>query len=605
MVPFLRHIAVNGMASIISAAFFALFLLAPPPAAAEMSPEAAEYRRIGLSMPWELSPEIAAILDGLPDDQREKVEREIEMIVHELVNSRLFYNEFVFHFRTSASPLHIAAQDGDVDEARRLLDAGADANAAMKPYGHTPLSLAVSNRNLDVAELLLERGADPNGRLGEKLERNTPLMLAAMAKNAPMLRLLLVHGADANLTNEKGTAAIRHAAAGGTDYDEDKCLAVVDVLLEHGAVPDHIGPGRGWDSIYSPVLFSAAEWGMLRLAKRLVDAGADVDFTDQEEFTPLLHAIANRRHDAVAFFLDRGAKFDPAARFAKKTVDETSPEVKAQLLRRGLFESPPLLRLAAAGDVPGLRALAEGGASLSEQGVFGENALAHAAMNRRPEALRFLLENGVGADVRDNSGWTPLFYAARSGDMDVLSPLLAVSTGTWVVDEQGETALHQAAKNGDADMIRALVQAGAEVNRAEDGSVASGSAACGTKPDDCCRCTGLPNTAASRRPGRSFWPVPISTPWTEVAGAPSFTPLARGTSTCWRFSWAMGRTPVRVRIGCSTAACCGRPSVVTIWKWSVSAWTGAWRWTPGTSTGPPPSLTPSRPAATSRFWTCS
>lgn len=472
MVPLSRRIATYRTAVVISAALFALLFLAAPSAAAEMSPEAVEYRRIGLAMPWELSPEIAAILGGLPGDQREKVEREIEMIVHELVNSGLFYNEFVFHFRTSATPLHIAAQDGDVDEARRLLDAGADANAAMKPYGHTPLSLAVGNRNLDVAKLLLERGADPGARLGKQLNGDTPLMLAAKAKNAPMLRLLLEGGAEANLTNENGTAAIRHAAGGGEDYDEGKRLAAVAVLLEHGAVPDHMGPGNGWDSLYSPVLFSAAEWGMLGLAKRLIDAGADIDFTDDEEFTPLLHAIANRRHAAVEFFLDRGAKFEPAARFAKRTIDETSPEIKALLLQRGLFESPPLLRLAAAGDVPGLRALAEGGASLSGPGVLGENALAHAAMNRRPEALRFLLENGVDADARDNSGWTPLFYAARYGDMDVLSPLLAVSTGTWVVDEQGETALHQAAKNGDADMIRALVQAGAEVSRAENGSVA-------------------------------------------------------------------------------------------------------------------------------------
>jgi uncharacterized protein len=59
------------------------------------------------------------------------------------------------------TPLHIAALWGDVDAARRLVEAGADVNA---PGDMTcpPLFFAVMAGHAGVAELLLRLGADPD-----------------------------------------------------------------------------------------------------------------------------------------------------------------------------------------------------------------------------------------------------------------------------------------------------------------------------------------------------------------------------------------------------------------------------------------------------------
>ena len=64
---------------------------------------------------------------------------------------------------TGATLLHVAAEFGNVEAARRLLDCGADVNARAEPGGQTAIFHAVSQFDdfgLPVIRLLLDRGAD-------------------------------------------------------------------------------------------------------------------------------------------------------------------------------------------------------------------------------------------------------------------------------------------------------------------------------------------------------------------------------------------------------------------------------------------------------------
>jgi hypothetical protein len=61
-------------------------------------------------------------------------------------------------FALHLSPIAEAAEDGDVDEVRRLLDAGADPNIR-DDNGETPLFRALQGNHYEVAELLIDRGA--------------------------------------------------------------------------------------------------------------------------------------------------------------------------------------------------------------------------------------------------------------------------------------------------------------------------------------------------------------------------------------------------------------------------------------------------------------
>ena len=74
------------------------------------------------------------------------------------------------------TPLLSAVNTGDTAEVRRLIEAGADVNAANNA-GVTPLMNAGGMGNKEAVELLIQKGADVNHRTSGNY---TPLMQAAL-----------------------------------------------------------------------------------------------------------------------------------------------------------------------------------------------------------------------------------------------------------------------------------------------------------------------------------------------------------------------------------------------------------------------------------------
>lgn len=126
------------------------------------------------------------------------------------------------------------AQKGQLGRMERLLGKGVDVNCQVK-FGQTPLFMAASAGQLEAVRFLLDRGADPrivsNDGAG-------PLYFACVTGYAEVVNLLIEHGADVN--------ALRR-----TDYqDGPKYTSPLEVALSNGHV---------------------------RIAKNLIDAGANLD----------------------------------------------------------------------------------------------------------------------------------------------------------------------------------------------------------------------------------------------------------------------------------------------------------------------------------------
>lgn len=90
--------------------------------------------------------------------------------------------------------LHDAAQSGDIEEVKRLLDEGRQPNE-FDDLGKTPLHYATEGRHLDVMKLLIDSGASVNAH-DERVIGNTPLGEVAGSCSYEVAKLLIDSGAD-------------------------------------------------------------------------------------------------------------------------------------------------------------------------------------------------------------------------------------------------------------------------------------------------------------------------------------------------------------------------------------------------------------------------
>jgi hypothetical protein len=96
--------------------------------------------------------------------------------------------------------LHTCAEEGHLDFARVLIEAGADVNAR-KIYGLTPILICAKMGHLQIARALIDKGADVNAKT---IDGVTPLHYISEKGDVEFARALIEMGADVNAKRNEG-----------------------------------------------------------------------------------------------------------------------------------------------------------------------------------------------------------------------------------------------------------------------------------------------------------------------------------------------------------------------------------------------------------------
>ncbi|OGM49544.1 ankyrin repeat-containing protein [Aspergillus bombycis] len=292
--------------------------------------------------------------------------------------------------------------------------------------------------------------------------------------------------ADIASVDERGDAAIHHAAAGGS-------VEVVKFLLEQGIPVDVRGDEE------TTVLLTAVIYQRAAVVQLLLEAGADVNLVETNGNNALHLAAYCGTVEIVESLLAHSTPvgiLEPDGQTVlHAAVAGNNPSVVPSLCRAGVAinaldaSGNTALHLAALyGCTAFARLLLEMGADVSVSHGDGKTALHLAAWTGQEDLLQLLVDAGaeVGA-LHRSGGHTALHYAAVEGGVDAFRVLLHAANAQkfdwlrpcWC----GGTVLSKAATKGHRDIIELIVESGVDVTACYDGSSALHAAAAAGQTD--------------------------------------------------------------------------------------------------------------------------
>ncbi|MFA7577819.1 MAG: ankyrin repeat domain-containing protein [Candidatus Muiribacteriota bacterium] len=288
------------------------------------------------------------------------------------------------------TPLMKAAQTGNINAARLLINKGADITFVNRD-GKTAFEIAVRNKKDSVVKLIVENSEFPEKYSDEDFD---PLLFYIRNKNYEMVKFLVENEFSVNSGNRFRTPLIESI------YSAD--LKIVDFLLESGAYTEMRTPD------YDYPLSIAVAKNDREVVKLLVKYGADVNKISPHDLSPLARYINRNDCEMVEFLLQNGA--DPNLVSGKDNVlpiifaiDNQYCEVVGKLIEYG---ADPGIIIEKSGQTPLIYAIRinnyelverfiNSGAELNQRDAFGNSPVVTARMMGNPRIIRLLERRGA------------------------------------------------------------------------------------------------------------------------------------------------------------------------------------------------------------------
>ena len=337
-----------------------------------------------------------------------------------------------------------------------LLQHGADADdKAQSDRGRTPLAMAILRRDLRSVLILLRGGATLQGMVATNL-----WLLAGEGdsdQHRELAEILRAHGLEPNARQQNN--ALRDAVMEGV-------IERVRLLLDNGADPDGV-PAHS-----DKPLHLAAERGQIEIVNELLQRGADPNIRRQDLCTPLQRAAAGKARDSAhdaAILGERHARHSAERQRRGDSYHEeylrlTHLDVKANSIKR------------AENSLQTVRALLVAGADVNARNHHDGVPLHTAVRKATPAVVALLLEAGAQVNATDTDKRTPLHRLLLDGRRWNLTQenergLSWILFPPHTLDEQttrtfgGERERFEWAAAADAEILQLLLAHGAAVNQ--------------------------------------------------------------------------------------------------------------------------------------------
>ncbi|MFP3021113.1 MAG: ankyrin repeat domain-containing protein [Wolbachia sp.] len=368
------------------------------------------------------------------------------------------------------TPLHLAAWEGQLDDAKLLVKEGADISAE-NIFGRKPIHVAAENNNTNIIEFFLSKGmnVDDTDRYGR-----TPLYCASWNGHLGVVKYLVEKGADINAQDKGGETSLdaatdqKHEDVVGylKQVQLDQELLIAAQYGNFDEVRDLVSQGASLNTKYSngmTVMHSAAYGGNLDIVKYFVaDAKNSLEIKDNGSRVPLHYAAYNGKLDVVKYFID------------EEKVDVNLKDSDGQTA----------LHMASGGghlDVVGY--LASKGADIKAKDKDGKTPL-DIAINRKYDSVvkylkqaqlneqllaavqdsdfskvKDLINLGADVNIKDKDGKTPLHYASQSYHrLGMVKYLISKGAGIDVKDNSGRTPENEADDTNSNTMMEVFMQ---------------------------------------------------------------------------------------------------------------------------------------------------
>ncbi|KAI1645468.1 ankyrin repeat-containing domain protein [Daldinia loculata] len=408
--------------------------------------------------------------------------------------------------------LDTAVLTGNEEMVQVLLDAGADVNARAKTgfldRNNSPLHVACQLGLIDMVRLLLDAGADVNLPIANGI---TALHTASMRGFASICKLLIKHGAFIATDAQHQTPLYTTVRWYYIGQRYKKTAATLLEALQNqfpGYREDSSDDAENLSKIINAqadsrkrtALMYAAMTGDMDLVISMINIGASIHITDENDIDPLFRATIVDDIDMVRYLLDNGAQLDrirdDGSLLLHDACDYNSQEVIEELLKRntpvdhldndlipplgyaamqGLIcvvkqliprsskETISLALISAAryGYHEIVNTLLDAGANINHQDEFGDTPLHVSCWNYYPRVTRILLARMPDINRTDNYNCAAIENVAWRGASECLKLLLDAGADLEIVSGSGRTPLFQAAE-ADIECFKILLEHGAQ-----------------------------------------------------------------------------------------------------------------------------------------------